>query len=129
MSRFCLAFKTIFNKGSENKTLIFDEIDSGIGGNTGSEVGKKIAKISKNSQVICITHLAQIASFADKHFRILKSEIDNKTITSISCLTDIALTEEISRMIGSIYNNNFACMHSKELLNEAENYKLSLLGA
>ena len=127
LSRFCLAFKTVVNLQSKGKMIIFDEIDAGIGGNTGSVVGKKIAKIAKNNQVLCISHMAQIASFADSHFRITKSEDDDKTYTSISLLERDEQNIEISRMIGSIINSSFAQLHSNELIMEASNYKRSLV--
>ena len=123
LSRFCLAFKTILNIDDKDKTLIFDEIDAGIGGNTGSVVAKKIATISKKNQVLCITHLAQIASFADSHFKITKYEVDDATYTNIDCLKENEKESEISRMIGYIDNSNYANLHSKELLAESKKYK------
>ncbi len=126
LSRFSLAFKTIVNTDSNNKTLIFDEIDTGIGGNTGSVVGKKIAKISKHNQVLCITHLAQIASFGDSHYKIVKTEDDAHTYTTIYYLNEEERVSEIARMIGSISNNNFANLHSIELIAESNKYKESI---
>jgi len=126
LSRFSLAFKTIVNIDGVDKTLIFDEIDTGIGGNTGSVVGKKITRISRNCQVICITHLAQIASFADSHFKIVKSEVEDKTVTNIALINEQEKVKEIGRMIGSIDSVNYAELHSKELILESNNFKLSL---
>ena len=126
LSRFSLAFKTIVNTDSNNKTLIFDEIDTGIGGNTGSVVGKKITKISKHNQVLCITHLAQIASFGDSHYKIVKTEDDTHTYTTIYYLNEEERVSEIARMIGSISNNNFANLHSIELITESNKYKESI---
>lgn len=126
LSRFSLAFKTIVNTDSNNKTLIFDEIDTGIGGNTGSVVGKKITKISKHNQVLCITHLAQIASFGDSHYKIVKTEDDAHTYTTIYYLNEEERVSEIARMIGSISNNNFANLHSIELITESNKYKESV---
>ncbi len=126
LSRFALSFKTVVGSKDNNKTMIFDEIDTGIGGNTGSIVGKKLTKISKGCQVLCITHLAQIASFADSHYQIVKVESDNKTTTYINRLDGDKRQAEISRMIGSIININYANLHSSELLCESHNYKVSL---
>ncbi len=126
LSRFSLAFKTIINIDGIDKTLIFDEIDTGIGGNTGSVVGKKITKISRNSQVICITHLAQIASFADAHYKIIKLEKCGKTTTMVSYISGSEKVEEIGRMIGSIESKNYAELHSKELISESEDFKYKL---
>ncbi|MBE5735308.1 MAG: DNA repair protein RecN [Clostridiales bacterium] len=126
LSRFALSFKTVVNHNEPDKTLIFDEIDTGIGGNTGSVVGKKLTRISKCCQVLCITHLAQIASFADNHYKIVKTEDNDRTYTSLIHLDDIGRQEEIGRMIGSIINIGYANLHSIELIKESYNYKLSL---
>ena len=128
LSRFALSFKTVVNNDNPDKTLIFDEVDAGIGGNTGSVVGKKLTRISRLNQILCITHLAQIASFADSHYKIVKSEDNNRTYTTVYNLDEMLRREEISRMIGSIININYANLHSNELINESYNYKLSLLG-
>ncbi len=126
LSRFALSFKAIMNIDEPDKTLIFDEVDAGIGGNTGSVVGKKLARISRSNQVLCITHLAQIASFADNHYKIVKNEDDERTYTTIYTLDNESKVEEISRMIGSIINISYANLHSNELIMESSNYKLSL---
>ena len=74
LSRFSLAMKCIVRNSDKTKTFVFDEIDTGIGGAVGSIIAKKISKIAKTNQVLCITHLAQIASFADSHYKITKYE-------------------------------------------------------
>ncbi len=127
LSRVALSFKVVNNNIENNKTIIFDEIDTGIGGNTGSVVGKKLAKISCNNQLLCITHLAQIASFADKHFKIAKCEKGLVTYTSINTLNDTDRIVEVGRMIGSIDVNDFANLHSKNLLQDAYAYKNLLM--
>ena len=126
MSRFMLAFKSTISSMDNNKTFIFDEIDTGIGGSIGSVVGKKIAKISKDNQVICITHLAQIACFADNSFKIEKNDIENKTIASVKLLKDSEVSDEVTRMIGTLGNSEFANLHAKEIIKEAKSYKASL---
>ena len=100
MSRFMLAMKSLANSKT-NKTCIFDEIDSGIGGEIGYAIGEKICEISRNSQVICITHLAQIACFGDSNFKIEKFDEDGKTITTVSLLNENQKVKEIARMLGS----------------------------
>lgn len=100
MSRFMLALKSLQNNNS-NKTCIFDEIDTGIGGEIGVIIGQKICEISRNSQVICITHLAQIASFGDNNLKIEKYDEGNSTITSVTPLSNEDKIKEIARMIGS----------------------------
>ena len=126
MSRFMLAFKGVVSSVDNNKTYIFDEIDTGIGGSIGSVVGKKIAKISKNNQVICITHLAQIACFADNNFKIYKSDIDNKTVANVNLLSSDEVVSEVTRMIGTLDNFEFAKLHASELIKEAKVYKQNL---
>ncbi|MBQ7352081.1 MAG: DNA repair protein RecN [Clostridia bacterium] len=121
MSRFMLAFKTLQNADG-NKTCIFDEIDTGIGGEVGKIVGQKICKISRNSQVICITHLAQIASFGDVNFKIEKTEDDVSTKTSVSRLTADEKCIEIARMLGS--KNETSINHAKEIIDESNAFKL-----
>ena len=121
MSRFMLAFKSLQNTGAE-KTCIFDEIDTGIGGEIGVVVGKKICEISRNNQVICITHLAQIASFGDVNFKIEKYDENNTTITSVKRLSNEDKVLEISRMLSGSTNAT-ALEHSKEIIDSSNGYK------
>jgi DNA repair protein RecN (Recombination protein N) len=121
MSRFMLAFKSLQNSNIK-KTCIFDEIDTGIGGEIGVTIGKKIVKISRFNQVICITHLSQIASFGDSNFLIEKYEDGEKTITSVRRLNEDEKVIEISRMLGSS-NNETSIAHAKEIISDAIEYK------
>lgn len=105
MSRFMLALKSLQNNNS-HKTCIFDEIDTGIGGEIGVIIGEKICEISANCQVICITHLAQIASFGDNNLKIEKFDKDNVTITQVTPLDENAKVIEIARMLGSATSNS-----------------------
>jgi DNA repair protein RecN (Recombination protein N) len=121
MSRFMLAFKSLQNS-NRHKTCIFDEIDTGIGGEIGSVVGKKICEISRNTQVICITHLPQIACFGDTNFKIEKYDENNVTITSVRQINDNDKTEEIARMLsGSI--NKISIDHASEIIDNANGFK------
>ena len=121
MSRFMLAFKSLQTTGN-NKTCIFDEIDTGIGGEIGSVVGQKICEISRSNQVICITHLAQIAVFGDNNYKIEKFEDDKSTITQVKMLDRDEKINEIARMIGSSLDT--AITHAKEIIADANRYKL-----
>lgn len=125
MSRFMLAFKCVIQDNSGIKTLVFDEIDTGIGGMIGAEVGKKIVSISKYNQVICITHLAQIASFADNNYLIEKTTDNNYTTSSIKLLDEEQKVKEITRMLGLNAGEN-ATNSARDLINDAINYKQSL---
>ena len=121
LSRIMLSIKTILSKTYGTETLIFDEVDQGISGITASKVAKKLNKISINKQVICITHLPQIASMADSHYEIKKEVINNRTNTIVKELDENGMINEIGRLIGnsesltdSVINN------AKELKNEAK---------
>lgn len=121
MSRFMLAFKTLQNSNNK-KTCIFDEIDTGIGGEIGVEIGKKICKISRNTQVICITHLSQIASFGDSNYLIEKYEEDGKTKTGVKTLDSDGKIKEIARMLGSASNDTSISL-SRDMIDSADAYK------
>ncbi|WP_346663593.1 DNA repair protein RecN [uncultured Merdimonas sp.] len=100
LSRIMLAIKTVMAKKDEIETLIFDEIDVGISGRTAQKVSEKMALIGSVHQVICITHLAQIAAMADHHFRIEKSVENGETRTSIAPLSEEGSVEELARILG-----------------------------
>ena len=125
LSRFMLAFKCVLNN-SLNRTFIFDEIDTGIGGNIGSVVGEKICKISCENQVIVVTHLAQIAAFGDRNFLIEKYEKDNETFTSVKTLSAEDKIKEISRMIGNAGSEATALRHAEELIQVSNSFKEKL---
>ena len=100
LSRIMLAIKTVMAEKDQIETLIFDEIDVGISGRTAQKVSEKMAVIGKNHQVICITHLAQIAAMADAHFLIQKGVYDGKTKTSINILNRDEEIKELARILG-----------------------------
>ena len=122
MSRFMLAFKSLQTTGN-NKTCIFDEIDTGIGGEIGGVVGQKICEISRTNQVICITHLAQIAVYGDNNYKIEKYEDDTTTITQVKLLDANEKVKEIARMIGS--SQETAITHAREIIADANRYKVT----
>lgn len=100
LSRIMLGFKSLLAGKDNVETLIFDEIDTGISGRTAQMVSEKLKEISKKHQVICITHLPQIASMADSHYLIEKTVIEGKTVTRIGEITEERSVEEIARMLG-----------------------------
>lgn len=116
ISRIMLALKTVLNEVDNVSTLIFDEIDVGIGGKTADVVGNKFSFLSKNKQIISITHEAQIARYADKHFFIAKEVDNNRTFTKVHELTDNGRVYEIARMIAGNKISETALQHAKELL-------------
>lgn len=125
MSRFMLGFKCALNEQSR-KTYIFDEIDTGIGGDSGIIVAKKMSKIAKKNQVLCVTHLPQIASFSDIGFKIEKYEDDNRTYSKINHLSEEGKINEVARMIGANENKEYAILHAKQLISDAKGIKSQL---
>lgn len=120
MSRIMLALKTVLAAVDKVNTLIFDEIDVGIGGRTANVVATRLAAIAKSKQVICITHLPQIAAFADSHYHIRKSTVGNRTFTTLSRLTEEQRLREIANMLGGAENLETALEHARELVNLAK---------
>ncbi len=126
MSRFMLAIKAQSAKYNDVSTYVFDEIDAGISGKVASTVAKKLVKISKNTQVIAITHLPQISVYADNNLLISKSEEDDRTVSSVKALDSEDKINEIIRLVGGSVDSVSARQHSLELISEAEEYKNSL---
>lgn len=102
LSRIMLGIKAVMAKKDEIECLIFDEIDTGISGRTAQKVSEKMAQLSRDRQVIAITHLAQIASMADEHFLIEKRSEDGKTHTGVRQLTGKEITDELARILGGV---------------------------
>lgn len=117
LSRIVLALKAVLSRTQSLETLIFDEVDAGIGGATSEKVGLKLNQLSQTHQVICITHLAQIAKYAQYQFRISKTIHDGRTVTSIVPLSErTERIEEIARMIGGTHITDATRTHARELL-------------
>ena len=113
LSRIMLAIKTVLSNSDLIPILIFDEIDANIGGEVANEVGNELKKLGKEHQVICISHLAQVASFADSHFLVRKNVRDNRTFSEISVLSDTNKVKELSRMLGG---GKAAIAHASDML-------------
>lgn len=126
MSRFMLAIKTQFSALNEISSYIFDEIDAGISGKTAKVVGEKFAQIAKNTQIIAVSHLAQIAVMSDKEFLIEKYEDAQKTHTKVLELNHQEKLKEIVRLLGGSENDDFAIKHAEELIRQADEYKYSI---
>ncbi len=123
MSRIMLGFKSILAEYDGIPTLIFDEIDSGIGGRTAQVVGQKIYKISKNRQVISVSHLAQIAAIADSQYSIYKEVKDGKIATNIKELDESDRIHELAKIMGGVDLTETTIEHAKEMLEMARKYK------
>ncbi len=117
ISRIMLALKTVLVQVDEVPTLLFDEIDSGIGGKVADVVGGKLKELSAFSQVICITHLPQIARFADKQFQVEKKVVGEQTLITAKALTAEEQVDEIARMYGG-KTTEIGLAHARELLGE-----------
>ena len=119
LSRVILAIKAILAETESVETIIFDEVDAGIGGGVAEKVGEKLKDLSRHHQIICITHLPQIAKFGQHHYRISKSVVADRTRTVIEALDEDARLNEIARMLGGIDITATTLAHARELLNEA----------
>ena len=117
ISRIMLALKTVLVQVDEVPTLLFDEIDAGIGGRVADVVGRKLKELSAFSQVICITHLPQIARFADKQFQVEKKVVGERTLITAKALTEEEQVDEIARMYGG-EATEIGLAHARELLTE-----------
>lgn len=126
LSRIMLAIKSILATEDDIDTLIFDEIDTGISGQTAMKVAEKMAKISRNHQVICVSHLSQIAAMADSHYLIKKTADENSTTTSIKKLTRQQSIEELVRINGGTGITEAGLIHATEMKDMADRTKSNL---
>lgn len=127
LSRIMLAIKTVSASKDEIDTLIFDEIDAGISGRTAWKVAEQLHLVAMNHQVLCITHLPQIAAMSDAHFVIEKSSQDTKTITDIRCIGEEESNAELARLLGSDALTEAALVNAKEMHQQAKEYKDKIL--
>lgn len=126
LSRIMLAIKKIFAKHEGTTSVIFDEVDTGVSGRVAQAIGEKIAQLSINSQVLCITHLPQVASMADTHLLITKSETKARTNTHVQQLEKDEKIKELSRMMTGSQITKTALKHGREMLELAHSFKKSL---
>ncbi len=118
LSRIMLALKTILVAGDSIPTLVFDEIDAGIGGAVAEEVGKRLKHVAAKHQVFCITHLPQIASMADSHYGVAKSVRGDRTHTEVRLLNEKERVDEIARMLGGKTITEATIKHAEEMLGQ-----------
>jgi len=118
LARFVLGLKAVSAKGERAKTLVFDEVDAGIGGRVADAVGEKLKELARVHQVICVTHLPQIASFAPAHFRIDKMEREGRTETRIARLDPESRVDEIARMLAGAVVTESARQHARQLVKD-----------
>ena len=122
LSRIMLAVKSILLDKDGVTSVIFDEIDTGISGKTSRKVGIKLKEIAKHIQVLCVTHSAQIASLADNHYLVSKSEINGSTQTSLSLLDDATRVSEVARILGGINVTQNQILAAEEMINDGKRF-------
>jgi len=123
LSRFTLALKGALSEADHIPVLIFDEIDIGIGGRSGEIIGKKLSSLARNHQVVCVTHLPQIAVFADAHFSVHKELAGERTLSLLESLEDEARLKELAVMLAGVHYTETALTNARELMHKAESWK------
>ncbi len=127
-ARLLLALKSILSRVDDVPTLVFDEVDVGVGGRAGQVVGEKLWGISDHHQVICITHLAQVASFGDSHYAIAKSFEAERTRTSVQRLSPEQRTDELAAMLDGVPISDHSRRSAREMLDRAASFKAQRTG-
>lgn len=123
MSRIMLALKTVLAKADSIDTMIFDEIDAGISGRTAQALSEKLSVVAEGKQVICITHLPQVAAMADKHFLIQKGIVGTKTVSSIQGMSEEERINELARMLSGSEVTEAVLINAREMIDYAKRYK------
>lgn len=126
LSRIMLAMKNVFSEKDELETLVFDEIDTGVSGVAAQRVGEKLAELSRRKQVLCVTHLPQIAAMADTHYVIEKAEREGRTFTSVTILDREGRARELARLHGGDNITENTLISAGEQLDAAEKFKCSI---
>jgi DNA repair protein RecN (Recombination protein N) len=120
LSRISLAIQVIMSESSQIPTLIFDEVDSGVGGGIAEIVGKKLRLLGQGRQVLCVTHLPQVASQAHHHFRVEKTTAGDATTTAVFALGEGERLEEIARMLGGVKITEQSRAHASEMISSRD---------
>ena len=127
LSRIMLALKNVLAEQDSVMTMVFDEVDTGVSGRAAQRVAEKLAKLSRTRQVLCVTHLPQLAAMADTHFGVEKGEENGRTLTKVVALDRAARRGEIARLSGGDHPSETMLLGAEELLCAAENFKNQLL--
>ena len=118
LSRMMLAIKTVLSETDPTDTLIFDEVDSGVSGSAAERIGMKLKEVSKGAQVLCVTHLPQIAAQAKNHYKITKRTEEGRTFTSVDVLSEQGRVEELARIMGGVTVTDSAREYARDLINK-----------
>ena len=119
LSRLMLALKSVAGDDAPGLTLVFDEVDAGIGGRVAEVVGRKLKTIAARQQVVCVTHLPQIAAFADRHLAVRKRVERGRTTTLVEDLSEDGRIEEVARMLGGETITATGREHAREMLKQS----------
>ncbi len=119
LSRLMLAIKSVIGRDATGLTLVFDEVDAGIGGRVAEVVGRKLKAVAARRQVLCVTHLPQIAALADQHLAVRKQVAKGRTVTLVDRLSDEARVEEVARMLGGETITSTGREHAREMLKQS----------
>ena len=116
LSRIRLAMEVVLATGDASRTLVFDEVDAGVGGRVATEIGRRLAQLARHSQVVVVTHLAQVAAFADRHYVVVKSDDGQVTTSGVQLVADEQRAAELARMMAGLEASESALAHAGELV-------------
>ena len=116
LSRIRLALEVVLAAGRPSGTLVFDEVDAGVGGRVATEIGRRLAQLARHNQVVVVTHLAQVAAFADRHYVVVKADDGQVTTSGVSLVTDEQRAAELARMMAGLEATESALAHAGELV-------------
>ncbi|HEY5956699.1 MAG TPA: DNA repair protein RecN [Polyangiaceae bacterium] len=125
LSRVLLAIRGVLAGSGGVATYVFDEVDAGVGGAIAASIGQRLAHAARANQVVCVTHLPQIAAFADAHFRVEKQVENERTTTSVVRLSDAERVDELARMLGGARITDSARKHARQLIEDAQSQRLA----
>ena len=126
MARIMLALKNVLSEQDQVGTMVFDEVDTGVSGRAAQKVAEKMARISRTKQVLCVTHLPQLAAMADTHFSVEKGEQDGRTFTRVVQLDRAQRQQELARLTGGASISATMLESAGELLDQADKFKKTL---
>ena len=126
LARIMLALKNVLSEQEQVATMVFDEVDTGVSGRAAQKVAEKLAQVARRKQVLCVTHLPQLAAMADTHFVVSKGERDGRTYTQVICMDREQRKAELARITGGSRLTDALLESAGELLDAAEEYRNSL---
>ena len=127
LARIMLALRNVLSRQDEVSAMVFDEVDTGVSGRAAQKVAEKMAHISRKKQVLCVTHLPQLAAMADTHFSVEKGESGGRTYTRVTRLDRAQRREELARLTGGVHISPTLLSGAEELLSAADSYKSTLI--